>query len=272
MIAPKFALVVALSLYLVPAASPLVAQTGTIAGIVRSGASNQPLSNVQISVEGTGLGALSNNEGGILILQVPAGEHTVVAQLIGYSPVRQTVTVRAGQTTAIDIRLFTSAVQLEALVVTGIAVAAERRSVANSVSLVGAMASRSRAEQLFVRYNPNFNTESYGRIVENEFMAVGPHPLSTFSIDVDRASYSNVRRYLRDGVRPPIDAVRIEELVNYFTYGDPEPEGDVPFSVTTEVAPAPWQPLHRLVRIGLKGRSIDMRDAPPSNLVFLLDV
>ncbi len=269
MIAPRFALAAALFLYLVPAPSPLAAQTGTIAGIVRSGASNQPLSNVQISVEGTGLGGLTNNEGRILILQVPAGEHTVVAELIGYSPVRQTVTVVAGQTTAIDVRLFTSAVQIDGVVVTGTAVAAERRSVANATSLI---MSRSRVQQLPGRFNPNFNTESYGRIVENEFMAVGPNPLSTFSIDVDRASYSNVRRHLRDGVRPPIDAVRIEELVNYFTYGDSEPEGDVPFSVTTEVAPAPWQPLHQLVRIGLKGRSIDMTDAPPSNLVFLLDV
>ncbi|TFH59940.1 MAG: VWA domain-containing protein [Gemmatimonadales bacterium] len=91
-------------------------------------------------------------------------------------------------------------------------------------------------------------------------------------MDVDRASYANVRRFIHDGVRPPIDAVRIEELINYFPYGDPAPDGDGPLAIYTEVAPAPWQPLHRLVRVALKGRSVDMTEAPASNLVFLLDV
>ena len=117
------------------------------------------------------------------------------------------------------------------------------------------------------RYNPNFQREGYGRIYENEFMAVGSNPLSTFGIDVDRASYSNVRRFIRDGRLPPADAVRIEELINYFTYDLPDP-----FSVHTEVGPAPWNPMHWLVRIGIQGRRIDTEDLPPSNLVFLVDV
>ena len=122
------------------------------------------------------------------------------------------------------------------------------------------------------RYNPNFQREGYGRIYENEFMAVGSNPLSTFGIDVDRASYSNVRRFIRDGRLPPADAVRIEELINYFTYDLPDPEGPDPFSVHTEVGPAPWNPMHWLVRIGIQGRRIDTEDLPPSNLVFLVDV
>lgn len=119
---------------------------------------------------------------------------------------------------------------------------------------------------------PGFNTEEYDRIVENPFLSAAANPLSTFSIDVDRASYSNVRRFINNGERPPADAVRVEELVNYFPYDYPEPSGQHPFSVTTEVTPAPWRPEHRLLRIGLKGRSMDAADLPPSNLVFLLDV
>ncbi len=122
------------------------------------------------------------------------------------------------------------------------------------------------------RYNGDFQREGYARIYENEFMAVGANPLSTFGIDVDRASYSNVRRFIRDGQLPPADAVRIEELINYFTYELPNPEGPDPFSVHTEVGPAPWNPMHRLVRIGIQGRRVDTEDLPPSNLVFLVDV
>ncbi|NIN70708.1 MAG: DUF3520 domain-containing protein [Gemmatimonadetes bacterium] len=122
------------------------------------------------------------------------------------------------------------------------------------------------------RYNPNFNTESYARIVENVFLSAAANPLSTFSIDVDRASYSNVRRFINQGQRPPIDAVRIEELINYFHYDYPDPDGEHPFSITTEVTDAPWNPLHKLVRIGIQGERVDTENLPPSNLVFLLDV
>ncbi|MEM6783314.1 MAG: von Willebrand factor type A domain-containing protein [Bacteroidota bacterium] len=114
--------------------------------------------------------------------------------------------------------------------------------------------------------------ESYASIQENAFLRVGDAPLSTFGIDVDAASYANTRRFLNSGRLPPADAVRIEEFVNYFSYDYPDPEADVPFSITTEVAVAPWQPAHRLVRIGLQGRRIDTEDLPPANLVFLLDV
>jgi Ca-activated chloride channel family protein len=117
-----------------------------------------------------------------------------------------------------------------------------------------------------------FNTEAYDAIVENPFLKVLDNPLSTFSIDVDTASYSNVRRFITSGQLPPPGAVRIEELVNYFTYDYPQPEGDRPFSVTTEVAACPWNISHRLVRIGLKGRDVPTEDRPASNLVFLLDV
>ncbi len=117
-----------------------------------------------------------------------------------------------------------------------------------------------------------FNTESYSRIDENPFRVVVQNPLSTFSIDVDTASYSNMRRFLNEGSLPPADAVRIEELINYFNYDYPQPVGDDPFSVTTEIAEAPWNREHLLVRVGLKGRELSRGDRPSSNLVFLIDV
>lgn len=116
------------------------------------------------------------------------------------------------------------------------------------------------------------NTESYTHIDENPFIEVSRAPLSTFSIDVDTASYSNTRRFLSDGQLPPKDAVRIEELVNYFSYDYPQPVGDAPFSVTAEVSEAPWNKAHRLVHIGLQGKKIPMEQLPPANLVFLVDV
>jgi Ca-activated chloride channel family protein len=122
------------------------------------------------------------------------------------------------------------------------------------------------------RASPEMNTERYSHATDNTFQLTKDSPLSTFSIDVDTAAYANVRRFLRDGALPPVDAVRIEELVNYFSYAYPEPRSDDPVSVTTEVASAPWAPDHRLVRIGLKTRSIDSSRAPASNLVFLIDV
>ncbi len=117
-----------------------------------------------------------------------------------------------------------------------------------------------------------FNTEEYGRLEENPFLSVADNPLSTFSVDVDRAAYSNIRRFLSSGQRPPRDAVRIEEMVNYFTYDYPDPSGTQPFSVTTEVTGCPWNERHRMLLVGLQGRRMKTADLPPNNLVFLIDV
>ena len=120
---------------------------------------------------------------------------------------------------------------------------------------------------------PAFNTEDYSYQRDNDFVAVATEPLSTFSIDVDTASYANVRRFLNEGQRPPRDAVRVEELVNYFPYRYAAPTGkDVPVAAHLEVAEAPWAPAHRLVRIGLKAREVAEASRPSANLVFLLDV
>ena len=118
---------------------------------------------------------------------------------------------------------------------------------------------------------PPFNTEAYGRIDDNHFHRVTDDPLSTFSVDVDTASYTNVRRFLNDGTLPPPDAVRVEELINYFRFAYPDATGDKPVSVTTEIAPCPWDSRHRLALVGLQARRQGAR-VPARNLVFLLDV
>jgi Ca-activated chloride channel family protein len=117
-----------------------------------------------------------------------------------------------------------------------------------------------------------FTTDAYDYIAENPFVLVAQDPRSTFSVDVDTASYSIVRRYLNGGQRPPRDAVRIEELINYFSYGYEPPDDGRPFAVHMDAAACPWKADHRLVRIGIKGREIAPGQRPPGNLVFLLDV
>jgi Ca-activated chloride channel family protein len=127
-------------------------------------------------------------------------------------------------------------------------------------------------ERSYQPYNDNFNTEGYSAINETGFRNVKVNPLSTFSIDVDNASYSNIRRFINNGELPPVDAVRIEEMINYFSYDYPEPAGEHPFSVYTELGACPWNTKHQLLLVGLKGKSIDISSLPPANIVFLIDV
>ncbi|MDE2804200.1 MAG: von Willebrand factor type A domain-containing protein [Gemmatimonadota bacterium] len=239
------------------------AQTGSIVGQVTEANSGQPLSGAVLAVEGTGRLALTNDAGRYLLEGVPAGERTVTVEMVGYAAERMQVTVAPGQTTVLNLVLRPAAVQLDELRIRAgqpRAEALERTRTDLSVAVVQ-----------FARV-PDFNTESYARIDENDFRLVSASPLSTFSIDVDRASYANIRRFIQAGDRPPIDAVRIEEMINYFPYVWGDVHGDHPFSVTTEVWEAPWKRDHRLVRIGLHAESIDTEDLPPGNLVFLLDV
>ena len=116
------------------------------------------------------------------------------------------------------------------------------------------------------------NTEAYAYVRENDFLGAAENPRSTFSVNVDTASYANVRRFIQAGRLPPADAVRVEELVNYLPYHYAPPTGDAPFAVAMEVADAPWAAGHRLVRIGLKGREVATAARPAANLVFLIDV
>lgn len=122
------------------------------------------------------------------------------------------------------------------------------------------------------KYKDGFDREGYDAITENPFLRSKDNPLSTFSIDVDGASYSNVRRFINEGRLPPDGAVRIEEMVNYFNYKYPQPTGEAPFSINTEYTICPWNEKHQLVSIGLQGRKIETENLPPANIVFLIDV
>ena len=242
-------------------ATHVQAQMGAIEGRVTDAVSGQPLPGAEIAVEGTTLLTLTNGAGRYQLQMVPAGQRTVTVTLIGYTMQLRQVSVAPGQTTVLDFVL--TGTQIEVL---------DQLEVLGQPREAQARMRRVSAISYEVSFLRGFNTESYAHIQENDFRLVSASPLSTFSIDVDRASYANIRRFIQSGDRPPVDAVRIEEMINYFPYDWGHVSGEHPFAVTTEVWEAPWKPGHRLVRIGLHAESIDTEDLPPSNLVFLLDV
>lgn len=266
-------------------------------GRVVDAGSGESLRGAQVTIEATRYGALTDADGRYRFA-VPAAEFrnrevVLVATLLGYGRAEATVRVTA-DTIRTELRLRATAIAFDAVTVTDAAQpkaedasmqsarrqveyqrrrveaeAARRRLTASIGSVpVSPMGFRSAALRAgaapHAAPNPNlppgWNTESYDLIEENPFLAAARNPLSTFSIDVDRASYGNIRRFLLDGRRPPKDAVRIEEMINYFPYAYPEPKGDAPFSITTEVASAPWRPAHRLVRIGLHTEDVALEE------------
>jgi Ca-activated chloride channel family protein len=258
------------------APAPLGSPTGRVEGQVKDGA-GRPLVNAQVLAVGTAFNALTDKQGGYTFPALPAGHITLRAALIGYQPVEQAITVRAGSTITQDFTLVRASLE-------------RRESAANARSAkVGLALDEALVVGATTQSAPSTppplpdpqswrwprepgNTEAYARIEENRFLAALTNPLSTFSIDVDAASYSNVRRFLSAGQLPPADAVRLEELVNYFPYHYPDPDGSDPFEMATESGPCPWAADHRLVRIGLQGRHVPTDKLPASNLVFLIDV
>ena len=258
---------------------PVAIDAGSIAGTVRDTASGNPVANAQVRLLEVSRAAITDSKGRYRIGNVPAGAYTVRVQMIGYGATQRSVTVIANQITTADFQLQPSAVSVDAVVVTGAQGYAQapsfRARLSQGTREVQEPTSGRRIDSVDAwRYRrENWNREQYDQIVENEFIAVAADPLSTFSIDVDRASYSNTRRFIMQaGQLPPRDAVRIEELVNYFPYDYGEPTGDDPLAIHAEVAPAPWRPQHLLVRVGLQARRVQVANLPASNFVFLLDV
>ena len=260
------------------------AETGTVRGTVTDTTSGAPVGGAQVFVRGTVIQALTDEAGAYSLANVPLGEQVIVVRLVGFEEARKTVTITANRTTTLDFALTMSPGRLQETIMTSVvdeslAGRAERAAVSASgqpgvpgeIRLRGPTSINSAARSGIARY-VDFNTESYARISENDFRLVSASPLSTFSIDVDRASYANVRRFIQAGERPPVDAVRIEEMINYFPYKWGDDAGDHPFAVETEVWDAPWTPTHRLVRVGLRAPAVETAHLPPSNLVFLLDV
>lgn len=199
-------------------------------------------------------------------ISIQPGDKVLVFSFLGM----ESLEVKIKEKKTINVKLYPETMELEEVVVREYP-RIKSQKLTSAVSYDMAAGSHTYSS-LPPAYNPNFNTEGYATIHENGYKDVLKQPLSTFSIDVDKASYANVRRFINMGQLPPIDAVRIEELINYFTYDYPEPEGKHPFSVYTELAACPWNPEHQLLHVGLKGKSIDKTELPASNLVFLLDV
>ena len=265
------------TLFALRADAPAPAETFWIRGTVTDAGSGQPVAGVNVVVEALVVGAATDAQGryGFSLTANRNDRVEVTARFIGYAPARQAVRLTA-DTLTVDFALRPSLMDLEEVVVSGVDHTREAMPAAApspmAMKMQGVAYDRPPSPGRGDPLPPDFNTEDYDRIYENPFLSPTVNPLSTFSIDVDAASYSNVRRFINDGRLPPADAVRIEELVNYFTYDYPDPTGDVPFSITMEMAPAPWNAQHRLVHIGLQGRRLPVEDLPPSNLVFLLDV
>lgn len=226
----------------------------TITGTVTSPDGALPGATVQI--KGTTQGTQTDIEGKYSIT-VPEGTTALVFRFVGY----QTKEEKIGNRNVIDVVLTDA--NLECVVVSGYATDSKIR---RNRSKRG---NKSKVKNTTYR---DVNTESYANKEENGFSSVSQNPLSTFSIDVDKASYSNVRRFLNDGQLPPQDAVRVEEMINYFNYDYQEPTGEHPFGVTTEYGNCAWNEDHKLVLVGLQAKKIKKDNLPNSNIVFLLDV
>jgi len=245
-------------------AAVMIAFTGsrTITGRVTDD-QGQPLPGVSVQVKGTSTHTITDLKGNYQIT-VGIDDKILVFSLIGYASSE----MKIGERSVINLTLHPEVLMLQKVAEVGYASKAD--SYAKAAPMAYGAVRESGAG--FYRYNPNFNTEGYAAVNENGFRNVKNNPLSTFSIDVDNASYSNIRRFINNGQLPPPDAVRIEEMINYFRYDYPEPRGEHPFSVYTELAACPWNNKHELLQVGLRGKSIDKSSLPPSNMVFLIDV
>lgn len=234
------------------------AETFIVKGKVTDAADGSGIIGCTVQVKGATRSTITNVDGEYTI-RADKGEKLVFSY-IGYE--KQEAEVKSER---LNIRLKTSSQVLEECVVVGY-------GTQKMVSLCGAVGHATPGIMVSRMYADGMNAEEYKEIAENNFKTVSESPLSTFSIDVDAASYSNMRRYINKGELPPADAIRTEELINYFSYDYPQPTGNDPVKITTEVGVCPWNVKHRLVRIGLKAKEIPTDKLPVSNLVFLIDV
>lgn len=234
------------------------AQTLTVKGKVTDAADGSGITGCTVLVKGTTRSTITNVDGEYTI-RANKGEKLIFSY-IGYET--QTVKVTSER---LNITMQANSQILEECVVVGY-------GMQKQVSMCGAVSNIMPGIMTRRAYTYDMNTEEYKNIEENGFKKVNENPLSTFSIDVDAASYSNMRRYLNRGELPPADAIRTEELINYFSYNYPQPTGKDPVKITTEIGSCPWNKNHRLVRIGLKAKEIPTEKLPVSNLVFLIDV
>lgn len=229
-----------------------------VSGRITDQDDGSPIPGVNIVKKGSTLGTVSDINGNYQIELNPTEKNILVFSFLGYVTQEQEV----GKRSVIDVVMSADVQQLQEIVVTGLATQLQGRVAGVSV------VTRGRKKP---KYQPG-SQESYAKIEESGFQKVTKKPLSTFSVDVDGASYSNMRRFIESGTLPPKDAVRVEEMINYFDYDYAQPEGETPFSVDYELSSCPWNKKNLLLHVGLQGRKIEMDQLPPSNIVFLIDV
>jgi Ca-activated chloride channel family protein len=263
-------LMIVLMMLLMSSWNNVLIEMKTVTGTVYSGASGNVLPDVMVSVKGTMLNTKTDGSGQYEI-KVPDKYNVLVFSLKNYFEKEEKINGRS----MIDAYLDPVTEQNQPVI-------ADRKHESGKLikgTLPAAMEMEMSYDMSYPGgYSPHdvnipvHNTEEYSAINENIFHDPSRNPLSTFSIDVDAASYSNIRRFINASQMPPKDAVRIEEMINYFDYDYAQPEGGDPFSINTEVGTCPWNEKHYLVHIGLQGKNIPTENLPPSNLVFLLDV
>lgn len=233
------------------------AQAITVSGTVTDAADGTPIVACSVLVKGTPNGVVTNVNGQYSIRTTKGA--TLLFQYIGYKQEQRVV-----KSEKLNVKMKSDETILEECVVVGNGTRQAQMAKKTAYLAICPTVMYDRSESI--------NAEEYGQIQENGFKKVSETPLSTFSIDVDAASYSNMRRFINKGELPPTDAVRTEELVNYFSYDYPKPTGNDPVRITMEAGACPWNNAHRLVRIGLKAKEIPTDNLPASNLVFLIDV
>lgn len=232
------------------------AQTITVTGIVTDAADGTSITGCSVVNNRSKSGAITDVNGRYSI-QAQKGD-VLLFRFIGYKEEKRVV-----KSVKLDVKMKTDDVALEECVVVGYGTMKTKAMTGAYVAV---------CPTAMYDMDTRMNTEEYDRIQENGFKSVADTPLSTFSIDVDPASYSNMRRFINRGELPPADAIRTEELVNYFSYDYPKPTGNDPVKITVEAGTCTWNTAHRLVRIGLKAKEIPTEQLPASNLVFLIDV
>ena len=249
----------------------------SISGTVYGLDDKKPIPGVMVQATGTRT-SVSSDANGHYVISVADGTTELLFISIGYENKK----VKADNSNKIDVYLKASSHSLQEVVITS-APAQYKRELAYASSAVNTQSMKGKAAGVSIQirgiasnpyqygYAP-VNTETYKGFTENRFNDPKSTPLSTFAVDVDAASYSNVRRYINMGQLPPKDAVRIEEMINYFNYDLSGPSNNDPVAIHTELSVAPWNVKHRLLRIGLKAKSIETEKLPPSNLIFLIDV
>ena len=241
----------------------------TISGTITD-EKGSPIPSVSIAIKGTTQGSITDAKG-VYHLSIVKASGTLIFSAVGFITVEESIAGRS----VVNVIMKSSNALTEQVVIArqDEGKKLKKMEIYNRGIATGAIKpAPSTGYYGFDKDEEEFSREGYDNINENRFLKVKDNPLSTFSIDVDAASYSNVRRFLNQGQLPPAGAVRIEEMINYFHYQYPQPTGNDPFSINTEISDTPWNKDHKLVLIGLQGEKISTDNLPASNLVFLIDV